>query len=854
MPTIPSCPSAVARRARPCRAPAAAFPSTRRPVALACAAVAWLAAAAAQALAEPPTELERVEVIGTTPLPGLQLRREQVPAPVQAATGSALERSGALSLADFAQRRLGSVHLNETQNNPFQPDLNYRGFTASPLLGTPQGLSLYMDGVRLNQAFGDVVSWDLIPRSAIATLTLVPGSNPLFGLNTLGGSLSVQTKDGLSHPGVVLQVTAGSHGRISGEFEIGGSQAASGLDWFVTGMSYKESGWRVDSPSEVNQVFAKLGWHDSRTRVALTASAADTDLYGNGLQEMRLLQRDYASVHTKPDQTENRSGLLNLMVSHAFSDALSFDGNVHYRRLRTHTLNGDINEEALDQSLYTVSAAERAALIRAGIAVPTTPITPANTPFPYLRCIGQGLLNDEPGEKCNALLNRSVTTQSQEGVSGQFTWKGATGSVRHQAVAGAGIERSRVDYRQSTQLGYLNPDRGVTTIPSFADGVTGGDMDGTPFDNRVDLGARSRTWSVYAADTISFGERAHLTLSGRYNRTRISTRDRLIAAPNPASLDGDHEFSRFNPAIGVTVVASPALQAYAGYNEGSRAPTAIELGCANPDNPCKLPNSMAGDPPLKQVVTRTVEAGLRGNLPGGQWSAGVFHAINEDDLLFVAAPNATSYGYFRNFGKTRRQGVELSASTRVGPVNLSASYTWTDATFRSAERVNGAGNSSNDDGPGMEGEIAIRPGDRIPLVPRQMLKASAEIEFGERWSLDVDAIGMSGVIARGNENGLHQPDGTVYLGPGRTGGFGVLNLGTSVRPAKGLKLFLRVNNVFDRRYSTGAQLGAAGFDANGNFQARPLPAVNGEYPLQGSTFYAPGAPRTFILGLRYQFQ
>ena len=83
------------------------------------------------------------------------------------------------------------------QGNPFQPDVNYRGYTASPLLGTPQGLSVYMDGVRLNQPFGDVVSWDLIPRLAICHRSpLMPGSNPLFGLNTLGGALAMQTKDG----------------------------------------------------------------------------------------------------------------------------------------------------------------------------------------------------------------------------------------------------------------------------------------------------------------------------------------------------------------------------------------------------------------------------------------------------------------------------------------------------------------------------------------------------------------------------------------------------------------------------------------------------------------------------------
>ena len=141
-----------------------------------------------------------VDVIDTAPLAGIDLPLDEIPSPVQTATDRDIEQSGALDLSDFLNRRLNGVHVNEMQNNPFQPDVNYRGYTASPLLGTPQGLSVYMDGVRLNQPFGDVVSWDLIPRMAIASTTLMPGSNPLFGLNTLGGALSIQTKDGRNNP------------------------------------------------------------------------------------------------------------------------------------------------------------------------------------------------------------------------------------------------------------------------------------------------------------------------------------------------------------------------------------------------------------------------------------------------------------------------------------------------------------------------------------------------------------------------------------------------------------------------------------------------------------------------------
>src|SRR5689334_22089408 len=166
--------------------------------------------------------LPTVVVVGVTPLPGAEIDRNKVPAPVQTATSQDVDRSHALDLTAFMNRALGSVYVNDVQNNPLQPDINYRGYTASPLLGTPQGMSVYLDGMRLNQSFGDVVSWDLIPKQAISSMTLMPGSNPLFGLNTLGGALSLKTKDGYSDPGYAVGLNYGSHSQRQAELEAGG--------------------------------------------------------------------------------------------------------------------------------------------------------------------------------------------------------------------------------------------------------------------------------------------------------------------------------------------------------------------------------------------------------------------------------------------------------------------------------------------------------------------------------------------------------------------------------------------------------------------------------------------------------
>ncbi|WP_083745637.1 TonB-dependent receptor [Variovorax sp. KK3] len=807
-----------------------------------------------------PRELPAVDVVATAPLPGFDVPRDQVPSNVQTATGADLDDLHAPDLTNYLTRAVGGVTVNETQGNPFQPDVNYRGFTASPLLGTPQGLSVFMEGVRLNQPFGDVVSWDLIPRSAISTLTLMPGSNPLFGLNTLGGALAIQTKDGLSNPGTSVQAMGGSWHRGAIEFETGGSDKDSGWNWFVTGNRFHEKGWRRESPSDVTQLFAKVGRTTRDGSVSLTTALADNDLTGNGTQELGALRRDWSSVRTIPDSTKNRSAFLNLSMTQALDERWTFSGNLYHRDIKTRTYNGDVNDEAFSESVYQPSAGERAALQAAGFTgYPTSGATATNTPFPRWRCIANALLNTEPGEKCNGLVNRTETKQHNTGLAGQISGAATTGGIGHALVFGAAYDTSRVRFNQSSQFGYINADRSITPVfgpGAFADGTQDSE---NAFDARVDLSSRTSTASLYASDTIAFNPRTHLTLSGRYNRTTVRTTDQITPGGGPGSLDGRHTFSRFNPAVGLTFAAADSVTLYAGVNQGSRAPTAIELGCADPASPCKLPNSFAGDPPLKQVVTTTFEAGLRGVAPPGlAWNAGVFRSDNKDDLLFVA-DDSSGFGYFKNFGKTRRQGIELGLqATPAEGLSVGGNLMLLDATYRTAETVGGSGNNSNDQAaagfPGTEGNIQIRPGDRIPMLPRQVLKLYADYAPSAQWRIGLDMLASSGANLRGNENGRHVPDGLFYTGPGRTAGYAVVNLGVDYKPRPGLKFFVQVANLFNRKYATGGQLGTNGFTANGAYIARGLPQnANGDFPVSRASLVSPGAPRAVWVGMRYTF-
>jgi outer membrane receptor protein involved in Fe transport len=799
-----------------------------------------------------------VDVIASTPIGSLDLPQSDVPVPVQSLTARTIEETNAIDLTDVLKRRLNGVYVNENQNNPFQPDVNYRGYTASPLVGSAEGLSVYLDGVRQNQPFGDVVAWDLIPKVAISTTELIPGSNPVYGLNTLGGAIAVQTKSGLTNPGLAVSGYGGSFGRMALDAEYGGNNK-SGLNWFAAGTLFHEDGWRVSSPSSVRQSFAKLGYDKDRTAISLSAGYAINDLTGNGTQDFRAINRTtglnhgYNSVFSIPDRTWQHSPFLTFNATHALSRSLSFNANAYYRHIRTNTTNGDMNDDSFGESLYTLSAADKAALTAAGITFPPS-ITPENTPFPYLRCIAQGLELDEPGEKCTGVDTDTVNKQNAYGLSGVLSWR----TAHNRFSVGAGWDRGTLTFVQNAQYGYLNDDGiSVTRIPVFLDGST--EADDAPQDNRVNLHGITNTPSFFLTDTFTVRKWV-LTASGRYNHTTINNEDRLPPVPYRGTLTAINTFDRFNPSAGVVYKASAALSAYFNYGESSRAPTSTELGCADPDFPCSLPNALVSDPPLKQVVSKTFEAGLRGSPDATlRWSAGFFHSDNYDDLLFVASQQ-TGYGYFQNFGKTRRQGVEASFSANLRHFDGGAEYTFLDATYQSSQTVGSGSNSSNsnaeDGGKGVVdgGNITISPGNRIPQVPQHMLKLFGDYHPLPRLSIDTDFNLISSSYVRGNENNQHQPDGVYYLGPGKSPGFGVVNVGSRYKLTNHLELFAQINNLLNRHYYTAGQLATTPYDDNGNFTPRPFGSIpfdgDTEYPVRSSTFFAPGAPITVFGGLK----
>ncbi len=790
----------------------------------------------------------KVDVVGATPLPGIELPLDQIPGPVQTANEADIRNSGSLNIGDFMNRRLNGVSINETQDNPFQPDVNYRGYTASPLLGTPEGLSVYVDGVRQNQPFGDVVSWDLIQQNAISEMTLIPGSDPVFGLNTLGGAISVITKDGVSNPGFSAKVLYGSSGRKSVDAAWGGGKAT-GFNWFFAGNAFHESGWRFDSPSDVRQGFGKIGWRTGKTDLALTMTFAYNTLTGNGIQDYRLLQTNYSGVYTIPDITGNRSPSFNFIARHTFGDELSFSGNAWYRWIRTEEINGNANNDAFNAPVYQLTPDDEAALTATGYTgFPTNGVDAS--PYPSWSCIANALTMNDPDQTCDAATFYSKEIQNDFGFSGQITWAKKFWGRRNQFTAGALFDRGTVHYTQNAQYGYLLPDGAIVGVPAWQD-------------SGVALHGITPNGSFFLTDTFSPARNWSFTVSGRYNRTTINNTDLLNPVAGPGSLTGDYVYSRFNPAVGITYNPLPGFGVYANYSQANRAPTSIELGCADPNNPCNLPNALSGDPPLSQVVTDTWEAGLRGKFEQyhAEWNAGAFRAENHNDILFVASQE-TGTGYFQNFAKTLREGFQASVDARVNRVALGLDWTFLSATYQSTETLEGTANNTSNVAlagyPGVGGVITVHPGNRFPLIPKQSGKAFMDVQATSKLMLNLGLVANSSAYARGNENNAYQADGVYYLGPGVSPGYAIFNFAAHYDLTKHLRLSVQIDNVLDHHYYTAAQIENTPFASNGTLVFQPFPAYTtgsqaGTYPLQSATFFAPGAPRRAWVDLSIRF-
>ena len=721
------------------------------------------------------TTLAPVVVVGTTPLLGIGTPLAQVPANVQTVHAQDIAQQHRSTLTDYFAKNLPSVDIADAQGNPYQMNVNYRGFTASPLLGTPQGISVFVDGVRVNEPFGDVVNWDVLPQQAIDTIQLIPGSNPTYGLNTLGGALAITTKNGKTSPGGEAEVALGSWGRKTAQIEQGGT-IGHNLDYYVTGNVANDNGWAEQNASRVRQIFGKLRYTDADTTLSLSAGGADNDLHGTQTIPRSFLGNP-KQPYTYPDQNLNTAGYLTLSGEHYFSDNVELSGNAYYRHFRNSNLSSNTN--------------------------------------PNFGSIG----DDGDVDTTQATNEKSVVSTESYGASLQLTLLGKLGSMENQFVAGVSADIANSRYTESSQDAVFTDSRATLGIGDFTQQTAAKTHNGN--------------YGIYMQDTLSLTKQWSLTLAGRYNWADATIGDSSGLQPQ---LNGHHTFSRFNPAVGINWNPTSTFTAYATYNEGMRSPTAIELACADPAAPCSLPNDFVSDPALQPVISKTFEFGARGRV--GQattWSAAVYRTTLDNDIEFISSNGAASNrGFFQNVGRTRRQGFELSGRSQLGPLAVTASYSYIDATYRSAWTESSPSNSSAD----ANGNIDVKPGDHLPGIPANTVKLQLDYAATAKWKVGANLTWRGGIYAQGDENNQDVN--------GKIAGYFLIDLDTSYQVTKQLQVFASVSNLLDKRYASFGSLGE-------NFFNGPNHTFDGANP-SNEQFVGPGAPRGFWVGLRYAWK
>jgi iron complex outermembrane receptor protein len=724
--------------------------------------------------------------------------RDKVPANTQVLSTADLDHARSPDLLQSLVQSLPGVSVSDQTGNPFQRDLQYRGFTASPVIGTPQGLAVYQNGVRINEVFGDTVNWDFIPDVAVHRLSLVP-NNPVYGLNAIGGAISVEMKNGFTYQGKEGEVMGGSYGRIQGAAQAGFQDG--NIAGYVMADAAKDDGWRqFNSSSRLKRMYLDLGARSDQGEFHLSFTGADNTLSGTVGTPLEMLQRQWSSVFTWPQTTHNQLAFLTANGSYSPTDTLTIAGNAYFRGYWQHHLDGN-----------------------------NTSAQPCDPGSPQLLCFNDGTtpLNGAgglviPTSATLGQIDRTQTSAASYGGSVQATSTAKILDHPNNIVVGMSIDRGRVQFNGASELGTIDQNLFVNGT-----GVIINQDDLAP----VSLVSNTTYAGLYATDTFEITPRLALTAGGRFNIAQITLDDQLRG-----TLSSDNRFQRFNPVVGATLKILPNTTVYGGYSEANRAPTPLELGCSDPAHPCLIDNFLVSDPPLKQVVSHTVEAGLRGNFSPGNfalgpangqlaWNVGVFRTENTDDIINVTITPQASRGFFLNAAKTLRQGVEAGITYKSNPWNVYTNYTFVDATFQTAMTIPSANNPFAD-----AGNIFVTPGNHLPNVPQHRFKAGIEYAVTDAWKVGIDVNAVGSQFATGDQSNQNP----------KVPPFAVVNLHGSYQVTKNVEIFALVQNLFNQHYYTTGAF----------FDPKSVPLSLG---LTDPRMFVPGMPLAAYAGLRARF-
>jgi len=738
-----------------------------------------LALAAVPALAQQP---ERVVVYGTLPDSDIALSQDKISGGLQSLSADQLAAQHGGSLLSALGSQTAGVNLSDVQGNGLFQNLRFHGFDASPLQGTPQGLAVYQNGVRLNEAFGDTVNWDAIPQAAITRMD-VWSSNPVFGLNALGGAVNLVMKNGFTWQGTEASLQSGSYGHGMASAQWGMDDGT--LSFYGAAEGVIDKGWRFHSQSNLARLYTDAGWRFGDSEIHLAASGAATSLGVVGPTPADLIQRNSKSVYTFPQTTRNTNGSLALTDKTRLDDNWQLEASAYVRFFQQRHADG--NSGNFERCSNSSSFAGKLCLEDDGFPRPA-PFTGAAA----LNFRNQFAILDQNNASLAftpgifyGTLDHTFTDSTTHGVTLQLTGNAPLMGLGNYFTAGLSLDSSAIGFRSTSTLARISPDLLVAVDPALAGSGSIIRANGNVGYAPVTLGAATDYYGFYAVDALDLTEALTLTMGLRVNAADIVTRDRSGAA---SELNGSHGYGHVNPLAGLTYKISEALSLFGSYSQANRAPTPLELDCADQTRPCLLEGSLVADPPLSQVVTHSYQAGARGrlDLADGKldWNVSLFRTDSDNDIVALAS-NIAGRGFFTNVPSTQRQGVDVSASYAQSGWSAYASYSHLDATYQFTGTLASPNNPNAD----ASGNVVVTPGRRIPLNPADTVHAGGDVEV-------LEGINLGGELTFAGSQYFDGDPSNLYAKLPSTV---TVNLRGSWQIDPTWQLFATVDNLLDNR-------------------------------------------------------
>ncbi len=782
-----------------------------------------------------------VNIISVTPVQGAGVSIDRVPSNIQSILENDLSDKKNFSVVETLNRKAAGISISNLNSSPMQNDINFRGYVAGPLLGTAQAMAIYQNGMRVNESFGEVVQWDLVPDFAIHNMQVFTGGDPVFGQNAIGGAISMEMKNGFNFQGTNVQLSGGSYKRTNEIFEFGKSYDDYAI-YIGANFNY-DQGWRDHSESYLETFYSDVRYRpNDDTELFVNIGQAFTDLRGNGAAPLTLMDlegRD--AVYTYPDNTHNKNYYLNFGGNHFVNDKLSLQGNMYYRHMERRNYNGD-EFEGKDCGLNFDRGGGAANGTLCGeyesnAAADAVGILGMNGAIINYEALGLELDDDENEIEGFGAINRSNTKTNAFGFNLQSTLDSDLRGKRNTLITGFNYDFSKNSFGSTTELGLIQADRGVQGTGVFVSTDEEGEEQFI-----TNLESTTHNVALYGSNIYDLNDTTSINISARWNWANMEMNDQ-----HGTALEGHHYFWRINPGIGV-IKRFEDVTVFASYKESSRTPSIAELACADPNAPCRLPNSFQADPPLDQVVNRNVEMGARGDLGNNflgmdhkvSWNVTAYAGRNYNDIIFIGG-NRIGTGYFRNVGNTQRLGTEFALNGQLGKKwSWFTKYAYVRATFETSQKISSVGHPLNgfDDDDYDENEareafqIQTSKGNEIPGISPHIGRVGIGYLVQPNWNISVDVEAQSSQYYRGDEINHSQ----------KVPGFFLFNLTTEYTLPKTYKgvestLFLEARNIFDENYETG-----------GLYAENEVSGTGGS-----GTFVTPGQPFTIFGGLNVTF-